>query len=188
VGKKILCFSGSIRQGSFNTQLAHYAGTMLESLGARVTYLNLADYPLPLFNADWEQAQGVPDAARSLKQAMIDHDGFFIACPEYNSSITPLLKNSLDWASRQHQKHEPALQAFMDKAAAIGAASPGGFGGLRSLVALRLLLANVGVNVVGNQLAVAHAHQAFDAKGKLKEPVLGQLLQSMLQSLLRMCG
>ena len=137
--------------------------------GAEVTLIDLKDYPLPLMDEDLEAAEGLPENAKKIKQLMVEHDGFLISAPEYNSSITPLLKNTIDWASRKASPTEPPLIAFKGKVVALMSASPGALGGLRGLVTARSILGNIGVLVLPNQRAIAQAHQAFNPDGRLKE-------------------
>jgi chromate reductase, NAD(P)H dehydrogenase (quinone) len=163
---KILAFSGSARKDSFNQKLVQIAALGAQQAGAEVTIVNLADYPMPVFNQDLEMAEGMPPPARAFKELLIAHDGFLIASPEYNSAFSPLLKNAIDWASRR-EGEEPPLLAFRGKVAVIMAASPGALGGLRGLVFLRMLLANLGIIVLPDQLAVANADKAFHTDGYL---------------------
>ncbi|MEQ1545572.1 NAD(P)H-dependent oxidoreductase [Methyloglobulus sp.] len=163
---KILAFSGSSRKESYNQKLAQIAALGAQQAGAEVTVVNLADYPMPIFNQDLEMAEGMPNPARAFKELLIAHDGFLIASPEYNSAFSPLLKNAIDWASRREGDEAPLL-AFRGKVAVIMAASPGALGGLRGLVFLRMLLANIGIIVLPYQLAVAQADKAFHDNGHL---------------------
>ncbi len=133
-----------------------------------MTVIDLKDYSLPLFDQDLEAAEGIPDNSLKLKKLFKDHSGFLIASPEYNSSITPLLKNTIDWVSRQVGDEKP-LECFAGKTAAILSASPGGLGGLRGLAHLRSILGNIQVLVIPEQTAVSQAFQAFDEKGNLTD-------------------
>ncbi len=165
---KILAFSGSAREGSLNQQLVRIAAAEARAAGAEVTELNFRDLPLPLYDQDLEAREGLPDNVLKLKQLMKAHQGFLIACPEYNSSITPLLKNAIDWASRPEPGDPPlGLVCFRGKVTALLAASPGGLGGLRGLNHVRDILGNIGVLVLPDQLAVGNAYDAFE-NGKLK--------------------
>ncbi len=166
---KILAFSGSARIQSFNQQLVAIAATGAEQAGAEVTLISLADYPMPIFNQDLEQAQGMPSEARAFKQLLIESDGFLIASPEYNSAFSPLLKNALDWASRTETKEEKPLLAYRGKVAAIMATSPGSLGGLRGLVFLRMLLNNIAITVLPEQQAIPAAASAFSPNGSLND-------------------
>jgi len=165
---RILAFAGSARKASFNNQLVQIAAEGARTAGAEVTVLNLKDYPLPVFDQDLEQEQGTPENATRLKELFFNHDGLLISCPEYNSSITPLLKNTIDWVSRSAEGETP-LQAYRGKVAALMAASPGGLGGLRGLVHVRAILSNIGVIVLPDQIAVPKAYEAFDEAGQLKD-------------------
>ncbi|MBB5032464.1 NADPH-dependent FMN reductase [Prosthecobacter vanneervenii] len=166
---KILVFAGSTRSASYNKQLARFAAEAARSAGAEVTLLDLRDYALPLFDEDLEEQQGLPENAKKLKTLFRGHDAFIIASPEYNSSITAVLKNTLDWISRSESDDEPALVAFRGKTALLLGASPGGFGGMRGLVHLRAILGNIGVIVLPDQVVVPKAHEVFDGAGGMKD-------------------
>jgi chromate reductase, NAD(P)H dehydrogenase (quinone) len=165
---KILAFAGSARKESFNKKLVKIAAEGAKNAGAEVTYLDFRDLPLPLYDEDIEAAEGLPDNVRKLKALMKAHHGFVIACPEYNSSITPLLKNVIDWASRP-EPEEPPLACFNEKVVVLMSTSPGALGGLRGLVHVRSILSNIGVLVLPGQKAVGNAYQVFDESGKLKD-------------------
>jgi len=166
---KILAFSGSARENSYNQKLVKIAALGASKAGAKVTVIDLADYPLPLYNADLEKEQGLPENAKRLKQLMLEHDGLLIASPEYNSAFSPLLKNTIDWMSRAETKDEAPLAAYQGKVAAIMAASPGALGGIRGLVFLRMLLSNIGVIVLPGQQAIPQAYKAFHQEGFLND-------------------
>jgi chromate reductase len=165
---KILAFSGSTRKESYNQKLVQIAAQGAQQAGAEVTVINLADYPMPIFNQDLETAEGMPKPARAFKELLIAYDGFLIASPEYNSAFSPVLKNAIDWASRREADEAPLL-AFRGKIAVIMAASPGALGGIRGLVFLRMLLANIGMVVLPEQFALAHADKSFHDNGHLLE-------------------
>ncbi|MBG1239690.1 NADPH-dependent FMN reductase [Nostoc sp. NZL] len=166
---KILAFAGSTRVDSYNKKLVKIAAAGAQAAEVEVTYLDLRDLPLPLFDEDLEAQEGLPVNARTLKDLLISHQGLLIASPEYNSSLTPVLKNAIDWASRPSANEAP-LTAFVDKVAAIMSASPGGLGGLRGLSQLRSILENIGVLVLPAQVAVPKAYEAFNTDGSLRDP------------------
>src|SRR5262249_59967372 len=141
---RILAFAGSLRRDSFNKKLVPIAAKGARDAGAEVTRIDLKDFPLPLFDQDLEAEQGMPENGKKLKQLFIDHDGLLLACPEYNSSITAVLKNAIDWVSRP-APGEPPLVAFRGKGVTLMSASPGALGGLRGLVHVRSILGNIGV-------------------------------------------
>lgn len=168
---KILAFAGSARQASFNKLLVKIAVEGARAAGAQVTYLDFRDLPMPLFDEDLEAKEGLPENVRKFKQLMMAHQGFLIASPEYNGSITPLLKNAIDWASRPLPGEPPfALSCFRDKVAVLMSASPGGLGGLRGLTHVRTILSGIGVLVLPEQIAIPRAFEAYDAQGRLKDP------------------
>ena len=167
---KILALSGSIRRDSWNRKLIQTAVDATRAAGGDVTLIDLADYPLPLYNGDLEDKEGLPDNALRLKALFKDHDALLIASPEYNSSIPPLLKNAIDWVSREWQG-ESGLVPYQNKVAAIMAASPGSLGGMRMLPHLRQILNALGVLVLPGQFSLTHADQAFDPEsGALTSP------------------
>lgn len=164
----ILAFSGSTRRESFNDRVLGVAARSAERCGVSVRTIQLRDFPMPLYDADLESEKGLPEAARQLKQLMFTHQGFLIACPEYNSSITAVLKNAIDWASRREGDETP-LQCFKSKAVGLLGASPGALGGLRGLVHVRAIFGNLGSLVIPEQMAVPAVNLAFDDQGVLKE-------------------
>ena len=166
---KIVAFAGSLRAGSFNKKLVAAAADAARTAGAEVTVVDLRELALPLFDQELEDASGLPEGAKKFKALLRASDGFLIASPEYNSSITAVLKNAIDWASRAESDDEPPLAAYKGKAAALMAASPGALGGLRGLVTLRSILGNIGVLVLPDQVAIGTAHEAFDEAGQLKD-------------------
>lgn len=166
---KILAFAGSARKDSFNKKALNIAAAAAREAGAEVKVIDLKDYPLPLFDQDLEAEKGAPENSLKLKKLFKKHSGLLIASPEYNSSITPLLKNTIDWVSRQAGDEKP-LECFTGKTAAILSASPGGLGGLRGLVHLRSILGNIQVLVIPEQAALSQASLAFDEQGALKDP------------------
>ena len=166
---RILALAGSTRTDSYNKRLARIAAAGAREAGAEVTVVDLRDHPLPLFDEDLEKEQGMPLAGAELKALFRDHDGFLIASPEYNSSITAVLKNVIDWVSRS-APGEPPLVAYAGKAAVLMSASPGNLGGLRGLVHVRAILGNLGVIVLPDQVAVPRAFEAFGPDGRLVDP------------------
>lgn len=182
---KLIFLSGSVRKESLNAKLARVAVKIATNEGADASYVDLADYDMPIYNGDFEDAEGVPETTKALKKIFTDCDGFFISSPEYNSSYSPLLKNTIDWLSRTHEEDEKPLMAFKGKVAAICGASPGALGGLRGLVTLRMLLGNIGVHVIPPQLAVSKAMESFDDKGNLVDDKQKQTLQNIVQELVR---
>jgi len=181
---KLLFFAGSARKDSTNKKLAKLAAGLAREKGAEVTLIDLKDFDMPLYDGDLEDEKGLPENAKRLKQLFIDHDGFFIASPEYNSSFSPLLKNSLDWISRAGEENEKPLIAYTGKVAALAATSPGGLGGLRGLVSLRMMLGNVGVTVIPSQVAIGSGFQAFNDDGGLVDEAQAQMLENVIDGLI----
>ena len=165
---KILAFAGSTRTDSFNKKLVRHAAAAAKAAGAEVTLVDLRDFPMPLYDGDLEASEGLPENAQKFKALMAAHQGLLIAAPEYNSSITGVLQNTIDWASRQSPGEKP-LASFTGKVAALLSASPGALGGLRGLVHVRAMLGNIGVLVIPEQIAVPKALEAFDAAGGFKD-------------------
>ena len=185
---KILAFAGSLRKGSFNKKLIRIAVEGARSAGAEVTLIDLKEFPVPVYDGDDEAAKGLPDNAKKLKKLFLEHQALLISSPEYNSSIPGGLKNMIDWVSRAETKEEPPLACFDKKVAAIMSASPGGLGGLRALVPLRMMLENIRVMVLPGQVAVSKADQAFDEKGALKDTKQDAAVRALAVELVRIAG
>ncbi len=186
---KILVFAGSLRTGSYNARLAALAVKGLALAEADVTHISLADYPLPLFDPDTLAASGLPGSAVRLKAMLAAHHGVFIASPEYSASVTPLLKNAIDWMSRAGERGEQNYAAFQGRVFALGGASPSSAGGLRSLMALRQIL-ELGCNamVIPEQITIGRAGDAFDEMDNLKDERLRNTLQTVLRRLVEVAG
>lgn len=165
---KILAFAGSTRTESYNKKLIKIAASGASAQGADVTVIDLRDFSLPLFDEDLEKREGEPENAKKLKKLFLANNGLLIASPEYNSSITGVLKNTIDWVSRSQTGEKP-LACFVGKIAGLVSASPGALGGLRGLVHLRAILGNIQVLVIPDQIAVPRAHEAFNTDGSLKD-------------------
>lgn len=181
--KKILAFSGSLRADSFNQKLVKIAAEGAREAGAQVTVISLKDFPMPLYDQDIEDASGKPEKAKELKKLFLEHDALLIASPEYNSMISAALKNAIDWVSRADSEDEQMLSAFLGKTAAILSASPGGYGGARSLGFLRPFLENIKVTVIEDQYSLPSAHEAFDSEGNLKDPEIGAKVKAIGRNL-----
>jgi len=181
---KILVIPGSLRTGSHNARLAALAAKELALVEAEVTRISLEDFPLPLFDADLAASSGMPQAAIRLKQMLMSHRGVFITSPEYSASVTPLLKNAIDWVSRVREGTEPTYAAFKNRVFAIGAAANSGNGGLRSLMALRQILElGCGALVIPEQVSVPRAEQAFDDMDNLKDETAAAAMKAMARRL-----
>lgn len=165
---KILAFAGSTREGSYNKKLVKIAAEGARSAGALVTYLDLREYALPLYDEDLETREGLPANAIKLKDLFLANQGLLISSPEYNSSISGVLKNMIDWISRPREG-EATLACFRGKVAAIMSSSPGALGGIRGLVHIRSILGNIQVLVLPDQIAVSKASEAFNDDGSLKD-------------------
>jgi chromate reductase len=182
---KILVIPGSLRAKSYNVRLAAHATKELTLADADVTRISLGDYPLPLYDADLAEKSGPPAHAVKLKQLMSVHHGVFIASPEYNASITPLLKNTIDWISAVRDRGDPPLAAYQNRVFAIGGASPGRSGAMQSLLALRqVLTAGCRALVIAEQVSVPNAEQAFDEMDALKDARAASQLKIVVRKLI----
>ncbi len=164
---RLLAFAGSARAASLNKRLVPILAAGAGAAGADVTQIDLRDFELPLYDTDLEQ-RGLPENVHKLKQLLKAHHGLLLACPEYNGSLTPLLKNTLDWVSRPAPGEKP-LECYEGKVAGLAAASPGALGGLRGLIHVRMILTTLKLLVVPDQAAIGHAHKAFDERGELAD-------------------
>lgn len=181
---KILILAGSTRTGSNNVRLAALAVKELTLLDVDVTRISLQDYPLPLYDPDLEARSGPPASAVKLKQMMMAHHGVFIASPEYTGSVTPLLKNAIDWVSRVRERGDPLCAAFRNRIFAIASVSPESSGGLYALLALRQILEiGCGAPVVPEQLGIAGADEIFDELGNIADTRVANQFHALLARL-----
>ncbi len=181
----ILAFAGSTRADSFNKKLVKIAVQGAKEQGAEVTVIDLRDFPMPLYDGDFEGAEGLPENALKLKALMRQQQGFLIASPEYNSGYSAVLKNSIDWVSRVSEQSEPPLVAFSGKTASIMSASPGALGGLRGLYQLRELLMNINVTVLPTMRAIGGAMKEFDEHGNLVNAELEKAVKKLGEQTVR---
>jgi chromate reductase, NAD(P)H dehydrogenase (quinone) len=163
---RILAFAGALRTQSWNKKLIRIGANVARDAGAEVDLIDLRDYPMPFYDGDIEASDGLPPKARELKALMLAHDALLLSCPEYNSSISGVLKNTIDWVSRP-RPNEPS--AFKGKIAGLLAASPGNLGGVRGLLTVRQVLTTLGVLVVPTQFALSQAANAFADDGTLRD-------------------
>lgn len=165
---RILAFAGSLRQESFNRRLLPAAIAGARAAGGEVRHIELADHPLPLFDQDRESREGLPANVRALRELFKAHRGLLLACPEYNSSITPLLKNTLDWVSRRDGA-EAGSVPYKNKVVGLISASAGRWGGMRGLRHVREILTTLGCIVLPEQYCLSGADVAFDERGEIKD-------------------
>ncbi len=184
---RILAFAGSLRTASWNKKLIAVAAESARRAGAEVTLIDLRDYSMPMYDGDIEGSYGLPANAIELKQQMIAHDGFLLSCPEYNSSISAVLKNSLDWVSRP-QPGEPTPSPFRGKVAALMSASPGNLGGIRGLFTVRQVLTVLGTIVLPTQFGLARANAAFNEDGTLVDPGQQAAIDNVTAELVSILG
>ncbi len=165
---KILVFAGSIRSGAFSGKNADAAMKELALQGAEVTRISLADYPLPIMDQDLEAEKGVPDNALKLARLFVEHDGVLIATPEYNGSIPPLLKNTIDWISRVKGDRREPLKPFTGKVVAVCSSSDGHFAGIRSANHLRAVLSHIQMEVISPQVSVPNGGRGLPGGRQLQ--------------------
>jgi chromate reductase, NAD(P)H dehydrogenase (quinone) len=188
---RILVFAGSARKASLNKKLARLAAAAAREAGGDVTFVDLDDYPMPLYHGDLEAAEGMPANARKLRELFLAHDGLLIASPENNSSVTALLKNTIDWLSRSlgdGKGIDSGLAPYRGKVAGLLSASPAALGGARGLPHLRQVLASLGVTVLGAQVSIMRAGDAFDEAGELKDPAHRKLVQALARAVVDVSG
>jgi NAD(P)H-dependent FMN reductase len=184
---RILALAGSQRTGSYNRRLLQIAVAGAQVAGAEVTVVEMREFPLPLYDPDLEAAHGLPDLVLKLKDLFLTHQGLLIASPEYNSAVTPVLKNTIDWVSRAAPGETP-LACFKGKVAGLLAASPGALGGLRGLASLRTILGNIQVLVLPAQIAIAKAHEAFAEGEALKDSKQDQAVRAIAAEVVQIAG
>jgi NAD(P)H-dependent FMN reductase len=188
---KVLVFAGSARRESLNKKLARVGARHAEAAGGEVTFIDLQDYPMPLYHGDLEAAQGIPANAAKLREIFLANDALLVASPENNSSVTALLKNTLDWLSRSigdGKGVNSGLAPYRGKLAGIMSASPGAFAGVRGLPHLRQILSSLGVTVLGAQVSIPRADHAFAPDGSLLDTGADQLVAKLAQAVLDTAG
>ncbi|MCA0013871.1 NAD(P)H-dependent oxidoreductase [Mesorhizobium sp. B292B1B] len=181
---KILVFAGSVRTGAFSGRTADVAQKELAVQGAEVTRISLADYPLPILDEDLEKEKGVPENALKLARMIIAHDGLLIATPEYNGSIPPLLKNTIDWVSRVRKDGGRAVRPFAGKVAGLSSSSSGHFAGIRCINHLRAVLVRCQMEVVTPECSVPEGGNAFDEDGRFRNERLHQSMEHLCRTLI----
>ena len=181
---KIFVIPGSLRTGSLNAKLAAAAAYEFVQADAEVTRISLGDFPLPIYDGDLQNKSGVPKNAINLKRMIGAHHGVLIVTPEYNSSVPPLVKNTIDWVTRVQDPHETRGQVFRERVFAIAAASESRLGGTRALAALRLILSACRATVIPNQLALSFAGEAYDDMDRLKQPADVEALRALVRQLI----
>ncbi len=181
---RILAFAGSTRTHSSNKQLIRAAAALAERAGHEVTAVDLRDYALPLYDGDLEESEGLPAKALDLKKLIHEHDAVLISSPEYNSSVSGVLKNTIDWTSRPGGEDDPG-KVWFEKPVALLSASPGGLGGIRALNHLRAILQNLTAFVIPSQFALARSHEAFAEDGSLKSADAQKAVEAVIAQLAR---
>jgi chromate reductase len=171
---RYLVFSASLRAESLNTRLARLASQVITDHGGSVDVATMRDFDCPSFDQDVQGRDGLPAGAKELCRRVEANDAVVIASPEYNASMPGLLKNAIDWASRQRP------QPFNERHALLLSASPSMVGGNRGLWSLRVPLEHLGARVFPDMYSLAQAHQAFDANGGIANVELGRRFASTI--------
>lgn len=179
---RVLALTGSTRSESFNKKLIRAATDIGKAAGHSFSNIDLRDYPLPLYDEDVESAEGLPPKALEIKKLIAEHDAVLVSSPEYNASLSGVLKNTIDWISRPGDDDDPGA-VFSEKPVGLLSASPGGLGGIRGLNHLRTILQNVGAFVIPSQFALAQANQAFNADGTLKNDMAAGAIRDVIEQL-----
>lgn len=182
---RLLAFAGSLREESYNKRLARVAAKAATAAGADAQFVDLRDYPMPLLDQDLEARDGLPDAARRLRELALTCDGFLIACPEYNGSMSSVFKNTVDWLSRgQPDKLSP----FGGRAVGLMSASPGGFAGLRGQEHVRAVMFRLGCTIVPPGVGIPNAGRMFDAAGDLTDERLNKAVTGLARAVVAVAG
>ena len=177
---KFLTFSGSARNDSFNQKTVLCVGNELQKQGAIVTNIKLSEFQAPVYHGDEEAAEGLPEAIGRFKSLLHESDALVISCPEYNGFMTPLLLNTIDWATRSSDASVD-LSCFKGKPVLVTSSSPGPGGGSRAAVHLKTLLSGIGCFVSPDSFMVPSGFAAFSESGQLVDEGLqkraGQIAQ-----------
>jgi chromate reductase, NAD(P)H dehydrogenase (quinone) len=181
---KILVFAGSIRTGALSGKLAALAAKEIALADGDVTRISLADYPLPILDEDLEKEKGVPENAVKLGRLIAAHDGLLIATPEYNGSIPPLLKNTIDWVSRVRKDDSRPVRPLAGKVAGLCSSSNGHFAGIRCINHLRAVLVRCQMEVVTPECSVPEGGNAFDDDGNFRDERLNGSMEHLCRTLI----
>ena len=181
---KVLAFAGSTRKESVNKRLARIALQAAKKAGAETTFVDLQDFNIPLYCDDLVAKEGIPEGVLQFKQLLNSHNGFFIASPEYNGSLTGVLKNAIDWATIKADGEE-RMSCWNGKIAGLVSASPGGLGGIRGLHHLRTILAGIGTFVLPNHLAVGNSTENLQNEKQITDEKLQLQLESLTHEMVR---
>lgn len=188
---RVLVFAGSARRDSLNKKLARVGAQAVRDAGAEATFVDLDEFPMAVYHGDLEAEQGMPENALRLRELFLSHDALLVASPENNQSIAALLKNVIDWLSRDigdGRGDNSGLAPYRGKVAGIMNATPGPYGGVRHLFHLRQVLSGLGVIVLPQQVQLAHADKAFDAAGGLTDARAGKALGTLARNLVELSG
>lgn len=180
---KILVFAGSAREASLNKKLARAAARAVDENGGEATFIDLRDFPMPIYEGDLEAREGMPPFARKLRELFVSHPAFLIVSPENNGTIPSLLKNAIDWLSRDVDGRS-GLEPYRGKVIALMAASPGAFGGVVCLTHLRHSLSKLLAHVIPDQFPLPKADQAFAEDGSLTQPWQQKALLTVVRQLM----
>jgi NAD(P)H-dependent FMN reductase len=181
---RLLFFAGSAREGAYSKKLARAAQHIASANGIDAVYVDLRDYPMPIYDGDLEDREGQPEKTREFTALLSEYQGIFIVTPEYNSSLPPLLKNTLDWVTRVTEEGLNGPRMFRSRVFAIAGSSPGYYGGARCLLHLRQVLAvGMGALVIPQQFSLPRANEAFDVDGHLKDKKQQEMLKGVVEAL-----
>ena len=183
---RVLVFAGSARRESLNKKLARVGFEAVKRAGAEATFLDLDDYEMPVYHGDLEAERGMPENARKVRDLFMAHDALLISSPENNQSIAALLKNTIDWLSRDigdGKGPNSGLAPYRGKVAALMNATPGPYGGVRHLYHLRQVLSGLGVLVMPQQVQLARADKAFDTEGRLTDEQAARAVERAVTAL-----
>ena len=182
---RLVVMAGSRRREALSRRVAEACALAVRNAGAEVEPVDLDDYPAPLYDGDLEAASGLPDGIVRLQQRLYASDGLLVVNPEYNGSITPLLKNTLDWCSRPNpaDRARSGGAVYAGRAAAVVGSSPGALGGMRVLFHVRDILGYLGMHVIPQQLAVAKAGEAVGDDGRLRDAAQQDMLDTLAAAL-----
>lgn len=180
---KVLVFAGSAREASLNKKLARVAAKAINDRGGEATYVDLRDFPMPIYEGDLEEREGMPPHARRLREMFVSHPAFLVVSPENNGTVPSLLKNTIDWLSRDVDGRS-GLEPYKGKVIGLMSASPGAFGGVVALTHLRYSLSKLMAHVIGEQFPLPRADKAFDDNGTLREAWQQKSVESVVDRLI----
>ncbi len=173
---KILGIAGSLRKGSYNKAALRAAQEETPD-GVKFEIFDLKD--IPLFNQDHEDP--LPDLVKIFKEKIIESDAILFSTPEYNGSVSGVLKNAIDWGSRPMGDN-----SWDGKPVAIMSVSPGMLGGIKAQYHLRHFFIFLDMHAINKpEVVIGRANKKFDEDGNLTDEDTRKRIRQLVEALIQ---